>query len=335
MLIHHPSPAARNGVTAVAITNPEALPPGVIRLVIEEDIIQGSQHLGLGYPEKKASSLWAGPAEELRPLRQLYRDEFYHKRPAVSVISMGESEGNWFHGLGYHAVTKHLDGEIGLFTLFYESRGLSPVESANLGKLREMTKAQGCHVVIFIIASEKFDPTTLKGMVDRLIVIEPCEADQGWEYAASITQIRQLYFSPSPGKLFCQFNQVPDAFPEVTWEPFIDTDPEIRAQWHMHQKECSMAEIAQAFGCDKSTVSRNLKHTPKKLDSWLSDDQVESRFDLSLEDEATQPKTTKAKTGGKVEAIEDDDDCGWDDPDEDDAEDEVPKQQPKRKKMRF
>ena len=94
-----------------------------------------------------------------------------------------------------------------------------------------------------------------------------------------------------------------------------------------------MAEIAQAFGCDKSTVSRNLKHTPKKLDSWLSDDEIKSRFDLNLEDEATQPKTTKAKTGGKVEAIEKDKDCFWDDLDED--EDDVPKQQPKRKKMRF
>ena len=333
MLTHRSHPAARNGVTAMVITNPEALPPGAIRLVIEEDIIQEDKHLDLGYPEKKASSLWAGPAEELRPLRQLYRDEFLHQRHAVSVISMGDAEGNWLQGPGFLALTKHLDGENGLITIFYESSGLSPVESANLGKLREMANAQGCHIVIFIIAGEKFDPTTLKGMVNRLIVIEPCETDQGWQCAASITQIPQGHFPPSLDKLFCQFNQVPDAFPEVTWEPFIDTDPEIRAQWHMHKKGCSMSDIGEAFGCDKSTVSRNLKHTPKKLDSWLTDDEIKTRFDLDLEDEAACPKTTKAKTGGKVEAIEEDKDCFWDDLDED--EDDVPKQQPKRKKTRF
>ena len=93
------------------------------------------------------------------------------------------------------------------------------------------------------------------------------------------------------------------------------------------------SDIGEAFGCNKSTVCRNLKHTPKKLDSWLTDDEIKTRFDLDLVDEAACPKTTKAKTGGKVEAIEEDKDCFWDDLDED--EDDVPKQQPKRKKMRF
>lgn len=334
MLNHLHSSSLKSGVTVVAVTRTDTqFPLDALRLVCEQDIIKGEHNLGLGKPTKKSSSLWTGLADELAPLRQLYRDEFLHQRPAVSVISMGDTEGNWLQGPGFLALTKHLYGENGLITTFHESSGLSPVESANLGKLREMAKVQGCHVVIFVIAQEKFDTVTLKGMVDRLVVIEPCEADPGWQYAASITQIRQGYFSPSSGKLFCQFNQVFDAFPEVTWEPFIDTNPDIRAQWHMHKQSCSMSDIGEAFGCDKSTVSRNLKHTPKKLDSWLSDDEINCRFNLDLNIEAMKPKTTKAKTGGKVEAIEDDDDCAWDDPDED--EDEVPKQQPKRKKMRF
>ena len=325
--------ASKHGVTVVAITCPEELPPGAIRLAIEKDIINGEQHVGINYPDKAASSLWTGASDEIRELRHLYQKEFRSKHPAVSVISMGDSEGNWLQGPGYHAVAKHPDGTNGLVTFIQETDGLPPVESANIGKLREVAKACGCHIVIFLIAQGKFNPVSIKGMVDRLIVVEPCEADSDWEYAVSITVIRQGYFSASPGKLFCQLNQASGAFPEASWEPFIDATPEVRAQWHMHKKGCSMAEIAQAFDCDKSTVSRNLKHTPKKLDSWLSDDQVESRFDLSLEHEAIQPKTTNAKTVGKVEAIEEEYDIFWDAPDE--VEDDIPKQQPKRKKMRF
>lgn len=332
----HDSFKLKHGLTTIVITNSENVKAADFRMLCDKDIIKEDQRLGLGYPEKKTSSLWAGPAEELRLLRQLYRDEFFHQRPAVSVMSMGDAEGNWLQGPGFATLTKHLDNENGLITILYESSGLSPVESANMGKLREKAKAQGCHVVIFIIVEGKFDPkTTLKGMVDRLIVVEPCDADPNWECAVSLTQVRQGYFNASPGKLFCQFNQVTDAFPEVIWEPFIDTNPEIRAQWHMHKKGCSMSDIGEAFGCDKSTVSRNLKHIPKKLDSWLSSDEINTRFDLDLEDEATQPKTTKAKTGGKVEAIEEYEDCDLHDPDEDDAEEEVLKQQPKPKKMRF
>lgn len=335
MLNHLRSSSLKSGVTIVAIAPTyDDFPLYALRLVCEQDIIKGEHHLELGKPTKKSSSLWTGPVDELAPLRQLYRDEFIHQRPAVSVISMGDTEGNWLQGPGFLALTKHLNGKNGLITIFYESSGFSPLESANLGKLREMAKTQGCHVVIFVIAQDKFDPkTTLKGMIDRLIVIEPCDADPNWERAVSITQIRQGYISPSSGNLLCQLNQVPDAFPEVTWEPFIDTNPDIRAQWHMHKNGCSMSDIGEAFGCDKSTVSRNLKHTPKKLDSWLSDDEIKSRFNRDLEDESPHPKTTKAKTGGKVEAIEEEDDCFWDDPDED--EDDVPKHQPKHKKMRF
>ena len=57
MLTHRSHPAATNGVTAMVIANQKAFPPGAIRLVIEEDIIQEDKHLDLGYPEKKASSL--------------------------------------------------------------------------------------------------------------------------------------------------------------------------------------------------------------------------------------------------------------------------------------
>ncbi len=326
--------ASKHGVTVVAITCPEELPPGAIRLAIEKDIINGEQHVGINYPDKAASSLWTGASDEIRELRHLYQKEFRSKHPAVSVISMGDSEGNWLQGPGYHAVAKHPDGTNGLVTFIQETDGLPPVESANIGKLREVAKACGCHIVIFLIAQGKFNPVSIKGMVDRLIVVEPCEADSDWEYAVSITQIRQGYFSPSPGKLFCQFNQVTDAFPEVTWEPFIDTDPEIRAQWHMHQKGCSMAEIAQAFGCDKSTVSRNLKRTPKKLESWLTEDELDELATTILGDNPPSQKPPQEDNCIKANAINDEDDCDWDNLDDDD-EDEVPKQQAMHKKSRW
>ncbi len=342
MIINQQRPLPTRGVSIVVLPNPEnpeTPPPGVLRLIFEQDIINQTYHLGLGYPAKPVSSLWVGSSEEIRNAKKWYRKEFTGKSPAVSVVSMGDCYCNCLLGAGFQSVASHVDGQTGLVTLFHESDVQTPVEASNLGKARQKAKEHNCHVVIFLIANGKDSYSFLKGMVDNLIVIEPCEADPDWQWAVSIAHISQGYFTTYRQKLLCQMTIVDDAFPDAVFEPFLDVDPIVRAQWHMHRRGANMEEIAEAFDCDKSKISRNLKHLPKKSESWLNDDQIEDLLASINGSHSPMVKTPKRKTVEEDGDLENDDYDNWDkidieDEDDDDAPD-LPKRRPKAAKTRW
>lgn len=329
MLINQQQPLPTRGVSIVVLPNPDTAgtpPPGVLRLVFEQEIINQTHHLGLGYPAKPVLSLWVGSSEEIRNAKKWYRKAFPGKSPAVSLVSLGDCYCNYLLGAGFQSVANHVDGQTGLVTFFQESDVLTPAEASNLGKLRQKAKEHICHVVIFLIANGKASYSFLKGMVDNLIVIELCEADPDWQWAVSIAHISQGYFTTFRQKLLCQMNMVEDAFPGAVFESFLDADPIVRAQWHMHRRGATMEEIAEACDCDKSTISRNLKHLPKKTESWLNDDQVEDLLALINGSHSPKAKTPKRKTVEEAVDIDDEDD---------DDEPDLPKRRPKAAKTRW
>lgn len=346
MLNHQQSHLQKHGLTVIVITNSDNLHVADFRMLCEQDITKGDQQLGLGFSGNQVCSIWNGATDELMELRTLYRQEYLLQPTPISIISFGESEDNWLYGFGFNSVTKYVDGKTGLLTVIQVSSGLSPAEAANIGKLREMAKAQGCHVVIYLISQENFAPALLKGMADRLMVIEPCEADPNWDWAVSITQISHGYFSPSRGKLFCQFSHAPGAFPEFVFEPFIDSDPMVRAQWHARKHGATMDEIGKEFDCHKSTVSRNLKCIRKNQNSWLSEDQADTliasvlgvvppkaKQSLSpLDDDSDLPDVEYDDSAFRGVDVDDDDDVDLDGLD---VEPYLPKRRPKAAKTRW
>ena len=326
------------GLTVVVVSTPlqrDDPPTGVLRLAIEQDILDGDQRVGLGYSRSKNSKLlWAGADDELRDVRSSYRQGLTTMSSKISVISLGEYDCDWLSGAGYCAVDRQLDEQTGLMTFFMPISGaIAPLAVTNLGKLRVKAKAVGCHVIIFWVVDSAFDPKSLIGMVDKLIEIKTCESDPDKQWAFSIEHVSQGHFSAAGGKLLGQMSRPTVGMPEICFSPFLDEKLSPRVQWHMNRHGAINKDIGIAFGIDGSTVYRNLQNLPKNMQSWLDKNELHRLLSLTLGDEA--PAKSMRTSTDLLEQIDTDSDDDFDlDLDEDD-EVQVPKKRSKRGKTIF
>lgn len=197
------------GLTVVVISNDEKFetpPPAAIRMAAEANLYSQGHEIGLKAPTKKSAlAFWAGNNEELAGVRRMYKFKpKYASR--MEVVCLGDFESDWFSGPGCHSIVKCLDPQTGLVTLFHcPSQGLTPMAASNLGKLRQLAQQNGCHLVVFVVATEAlFNPLSLRGMVDRIVVLKPCEPDPEHEWAVSAEFVTQGLFNAKRPKALWQ-----------------------------------------------------------------------------------------------------------------------------------
>lgn len=305
------------GLTAVVIERPTlggAASPADIRLAVEMSLLSGKHELGLKASSKKSfTALWAGSGVELKWIKSFYARKSSGMHQA-NVFSLGDTELDWLSGYGYPLITKAIRLGDGLVTFFFSlsGEGVTRQAAANLGRLRQQARQDIFHVVAFVVVADaKFSPDSLRGMVDRMVVVKPCEPDPEWDWAFSTEFVSQGYFDATRSKMMCQLSASPGQHPRAVFEPYLHDSSESRLQWHLRKHGVMNKDIAADFGVSGSTITRALQHLPKYSESWKTAEEVRKLFVSVLGEDVSPPvpleKVKKRVVSDLLGDVEDDD----------------------------
>lgn len=328
------------GATAIIITGDDRYKiasVALIRMAIEASLYTPSHGMGLSASSSKnAIAICNGSKSELAGARHLYQCKPKCAK-AMQVVCLGDFDHDCFDGPYSNMLAKYMDSEVGLLTVPYApSQGVTAVAAANLGKLRQHAEQHGCHLLVFVLPTDSpISPNAFRGLVDRTLVIKPCEPDPEHESAFSAEYVSQGMFNAKPGKMMCHvvFNQL--GYPELLLEPLIHEELEARVKWHMRKQGALNKDIAFAFGTSDSTITRLLQGLPKIDKSWKTEKEVQGMLEHLTGQGRSQAKAKSqatAWTSTQQDDEEDEFDGGfWN---VDDEEEDVPKKIPKSTKRR-
>lgn len=277
----------KSGVTVVCV------PPSIIdqilfpvRLSVELDVAFSKANWGISAPKGKGLiSLWSCNDEERQSLTQAYASVFRHCKNKPRLICHGEEGFDYLGKEGHHALLRNIDHTVGLLTCLQAFDGpLTPVQIANLAKIRAKAKQMHCHLVIlFVCEPGSGTNVDLGDSVDSVIHVEKCHPYDGYIAAFSIERKNRRWYSClGSGKTMCSVALKDGKELKFQYDPYITAELRDRLMWHLYQTGETMDDIAARFGIHKSTVSRTLKELPDTTQNWLSSDEIERQVEKFL-----------------------------------------------------
>lgn len=135
---------------------------------------------------------------------------------------------------------------------------------AVLQKLRSAGRAMECSFLLLMDRPEGISEGVVRDNCDHLLIGRKAEADPDAEKAFVIEDAEQDLLSfAGESRVMCQIYKREDGLLERRFSPYVKDSLRDRFLWELRGHGYQQAQLAQAWGVDPSTISRDLKSMPR------------------------------------------------------------------------